>query len=60
MEPKEKYKIFTSTSRPISVNFFSKNFVTKSKEVKVGYNLSESSKEGYGSERAVLPTMMTS
>jgi hypothetical protein len=26
--------------------------------VKAGYNLAKSSKEGYGSKRAVLPTMM--
>jgi hypothetical protein len=31
---------------------------TKSKEVKTGYNLAESSKEGCGSKRAVLPMMM--
>jgi hypothetical protein len=30
----------------------------KSKEVKTGCNVAESSKEGYGSERAVLPMMM--
>jgi hypothetical protein len=32
--------------------------VAKSKEVKTGYNLAESSKKGYGSKRAVLPLMM--
>jgi hypothetical protein len=32
--------------------------VTKSKEVKTGCNLIESSKECYGSESAVLPMMM--
>jgi hypothetical protein len=32
-----------------------KNIVAKSKEVKTGSNLAESSKEGYGPERAVLP-----
>jgi hypothetical protein len=32
--------------------------VAKSKEVKTGCNLAGSSKEGYGSKRAVLPTMM--
>jgi hypothetical protein len=32
--------------------------VAKSKEVKTGSNLAESSKEGYGSKRAVLPMMM--
>jgi hypothetical protein len=32
--------------------------VAKSKEVKIGCNLTESSKEGYGSKRAVLPMMM--
>jgi hypothetical protein len=32
--------------------------VAKSKEVKTGCNLAESSKEGYGSKRAVLPMMM--
>jgi hypothetical protein len=31
----------------------------KSKEVKTGCNLAESSKEGCGSERAVLPMMTT-
>jgi hypothetical protein len=30
----------------------------KSKEVKTGSNLAESSKEGYGSKRDVLPMMM--
>jgi hypothetical protein len=32
----------------------------KFKEVKTGCNLAESSKEGYGSKRAVLPMMMNS
>jgi hypothetical protein len=32
--------------------------VAKSKEVKTGSNLAESSKEGYGSKRVVLPMMM--
>jgi hypothetical protein len=32
--------------------------VTKPKEVKIGCNLTESSKEDYGSKRAVLPMMM--
>jgi hypothetical protein len=32
--------------------------VTKSKEVKIGSNLAESSKEGYGSKIALLPIMM--
>jgi hypothetical protein len=32
--------------------------VAKSKEVKPGCNLAESSKESYGSNRAVLPMMM--
>jgi hypothetical protein len=32
--------------------------VTKSKEVKTGYNLTESSEKGYGSETAVLPMMI--
>jgi hypothetical protein len=32
--------------------------VTKSKEVKTGYNLAESSKGGYGSRKAVLPMNM--
>jgi hypothetical protein len=32
--------------------------VAKSKEVKTGFNLAETSKEGYGSRRAVLPMMM--
>jgi hypothetical protein len=32
--------------------------VTKSKEVRAGLNLIESSKEGYGSKNAVLPMMM--
>jgi hypothetical protein len=31
---------------------------TKSKEVKTGCNLEESSKEGYDSNRAVLPMMI--
>jgi hypothetical protein len=30
----------------------------KSKEVETGSNLAESSKEGYGSKKAVLPVMM--
>jgi hypothetical protein len=30
----------------------------KSEEVKTGYNLAESSKEGYGSKRAVLPMII--
>jgi hypothetical protein len=34
--------------------------VPKSKEVKTGCNLAESSKEGYGSKRAVLPMMIIS
>jgi hypothetical protein len=38
--------------------FCEKNNVAKSKDVKPGCNLAESSKEGYGSERAVLPVMM--
>jgi hypothetical protein len=33
-------------------------YVTKCKEVKTRCNLAESSKEGYGSRRAVLPMMM--
>jgi hypothetical protein len=41
--------------RPCSV----RKFVTKSKKVETGYNLAESSNEGYGSKRAVLPVMMT-
>jgi hypothetical protein len=32
--------------------------VAKFKEVKTGCNLAKSSKEGYGSKRAVLPIMM--
>jgi hypothetical protein len=32
--------------------------ITKSKEVKTGYNLAEFSKEGYGSKGAILPMMM--
>jgi hypothetical protein len=32
--------------------------VAKSKEVKTGCNLAESSKKGHGSKRAVLPIMM--
>jgi hypothetical protein len=35
-----------------------KNIVAKSKEVEPGRNLTESSKEGYVSKRAVLPVMM--
>jgi hypothetical protein len=35
-----------------------KIIVAKSKEVKTGYSLAESSKEGYGSKWAVLPMMM--
>jgi hypothetical protein len=34
--------------------------VAKSKEVKTGSNLAESSREGYGSRSAVLPMMMIS
>jgi hypothetical protein len=33
--------------------------VAKSKEVKTGLNLAESSKEGYGSKRALFPMIMT-
>jgi hypothetical protein len=36
-----------------------KNIVAKSKEVKTGCNLAESSKEGCGSKRTVLQIMMT-
>jgi spore maturation protein SpmB len=32
--------------------------VAKSRQVKTGSNLAESSKEGYGSKRAVLPMVM--
>jgi hypothetical protein len=35
-----------------------KNIVAKYKKVKTGCNLAESSKEGYGSKRVVLPVMM--
>jgi hypothetical protein len=35
-----------------------KNIIAKSKEVKTGCNLAESSKESNGSKRAVLPMMM--
>jgi hypothetical protein len=35
-----------------------KNIVAKSKEVKIGCNLADFSKEGYGSKKAVLPMMM--
>jgi hypothetical protein len=35
-----------------------KNIITKSKEIKSGCSLAESSKEGCGSKRAVLPMMM--
>jgi hypothetical protein len=35
-----------------------KFIVAKSKEVKTGCNLAESSKEGCGSKRVVLPIMM--
>jgi hypothetical protein len=35
-----------------------KNIVAKSKEVKIGCSLAESSKEGYGSKRAVFPMMI--
>jgi hypothetical protein len=35
-----------------------KIIAAKSKEVKSGCNLVESSKEGYGSKRAILPTTM--
>jgi hypothetical protein len=35
-----------------------KKIVAKSREVKTGFNPTESSKEGYGSKRAVLPMMM--
>jgi hypothetical protein len=37
-----------------------KIIVTNSKEVKTGCNLAESSKEGYGSKRAVLPMIIYS
>jgi hypothetical protein len=42
-----------------AVNLPCKRIIVKSKEVKTRSNLAESSKEGYGSERAVLPMMMT-
>jgi hypothetical protein len=32
--------------------------VTKSREVKTGCNLAETSKAGYGSKRVILPMMM--
>jgi hypothetical protein len=35
-----------------------KIIVAKCKELKTGCNLNESSKEGYGSKRAVLPMIM--
>jgi hypothetical protein len=35
-----------------------KKIVAKYREVKTGSNLTESSKEGYGSKRAVLPMTM--
>jgi hypothetical protein len=35
-----------------------KIIVAKSKEEKIGCNLVESSKEGHGSKRAILPMMM--
>jgi hypothetical protein len=39
--------------------FLCKKFsVAKSKEVKTGSNMAEFSKERYGSNRAVLPTIM--
>jgi hypothetical protein len=38
--------------------FFKKIIVTKYKEVKTGFNLAESFKEGYGSQRAVLPMII--
>jgi hypothetical protein len=41
------------------ITFLSENIiVAKSREVKTGSNLVESSKEGYGSKGAVLPMMM--
>jgi hypothetical protein len=35
-----------------------KGIVAKSKKVKTGWKLEKLSKEGYGSERAILPLMM--
>jgi hypothetical protein len=35
-----------------------KNIVTKSKEEKPGYNLAESSKEGYGLKKDCFPMMI--
>jgi hypothetical protein len=35
-----------------------KSIVANSKEVKTGCDLAESSKDGYGSERAVFPMIM--
>jgi hypothetical protein len=41
------------------MNLLCKNIIAaKSKKVKPGCNLAESSEEGYGSKRAVLPIMM--
>jgi hypothetical protein len=38
--------------------FHKEIIVEKSKEVKTGCNLADSSKEGYGPKRVVLPMMM--
>jgi hypothetical protein len=42
----------------IIILLFKKVAVTKSEAVKTGSNLAETSKEGYGSKSAVLPTVM--
>jgi hypothetical protein len=39
-------------------NYALKYIIAKSRKVKTGCNLAESSKEGYGSKRAVLPVIM--
>jgi hypothetical protein len=44
--------------RANDLTLYKKIIVAKSKEVKTGSNLAESSKESYDSRRAVLPVMM--
>jgi hypothetical protein len=42
----------------LTISLCKKNIAAKFKGVKTGSNPAESSKEGYGSKRAVLPMMM--
>jgi hypothetical protein len=42
----------------LTILLWKKKIVAKSKEVKIGSNLAESSKKGYVSKSALLPMMM--